>query len=400
MSNIRQIPLRFIRQDARTQARAGMNHDVVEAYATKMVDGAKFPPVVLFQDKDHYWLGDGFHRVAAAEKAGKKNINAEIREGAFRDAWLHSIGANDNHGARLTNADKRHAVTMLLKDDLCSTYPDRRLAVLANVSQPFVSKMRTELLITVITPEPENVSSDDTQAGQKLEPEQDGEDDFELTVPPAPAPPTPAPPSAPNRVLDAIEKLLDEPEPVKASPLAPDESRVLVPLEDRARLAQLERLVVEKESELAELHDQMDATQELIGGIEADQEQIASLIRVVDAGGNLNAMMAENKRLMEDARICRARLAGAMNTINENKGWVKFWKDRHDGLIKKVQKAVEALGKEPGTIEDLAGFAHTVRKALAAATKPNPKAKACEEAMTAITTEEEDYIATFGEEPQ
>ena len=373
--NVRSILLRHIRVDGGTQSRVELDQSAVEDYTEKMASGASFPAVVVFEDhvSNLLWLGDGFHRVAAAEACGKKNIKAEVREGGLREAKLYATGANGKHGVRPTIADKRKSVSTLLDDPEWCKWSDNQIAKHVEVSQPFVSKMRAARANNVITP--------------------------------APAP------AAPNRVLDAMEDLMDEgdrpsgperlndpskpqalperPDPIKAAPLGQDQSLVPVTSEERARLAQLERLVLEKDEQLA-------ATQELMSGIESDQETIASLIRVVDAGGNLKAMMAENKRLMEDARICRARLAGAMSTINENKGWVKFWKDRHDGLIKKVQKTREKFDASG----DRDAFISEVIKALEAATKPNPKAKACDEAMTAITTEEAEYVAAFGEEPQ
>ena len=57
--------------------------------------GLRFPPVILFTDgADFYWLGDGFHRVFAARKAGLTEITAEVRPGTRRDALLFGIGAN------------------------------------------------------------------------------------------------------------------------------------------------------------------------------------------------------------------------------------------------------------------------------------------------------------------
>ena len=64
-----------------------------------MLDGAVFPPVIVFHDGADYWLADGFHRVEAARKIDRKEIEAEIRDGTARDAILHGIGANATHGS-------------------------------------------------------------------------------------------------------------------------------------------------------------------------------------------------------------------------------------------------------------------------------------------------------------
>ncbi len=57
-----------------------INHDVVDDYAESMGAGATFPAITLFRDETAYWLSDGFHRVAAAKKAGVETITAEVRQ--------------------------------------------------------------------------------------------------------------------------------------------------------------------------------------------------------------------------------------------------------------------------------------------------------------------------------
>jgi hypothetical protein len=37
-------------------------------------------------DGDNYWLADGFHRIAAAERLGHRDIRAMIRLGSLSDA--------------------------------------------------------------------------------------------------------------------------------------------------------------------------------------------------------------------------------------------------------------------------------------------------------------------------
>ncbi|HNH50086.1 MAG TPA: ParB/Srx family N-terminal domain-containing protein, partial [Myxococcota bacterium] len=67
----RVIPIDGIRTDGGTQARGSMNEDTVETYAEAMAEGVTFPPVVVYlDDQGDAWLADGFHRLAAAWKAG------------------------------------------------------------------------------------------------------------------------------------------------------------------------------------------------------------------------------------------------------------------------------------------------------------------------------------------
>src|SRR5262249_47223100 len=110
-----------------------------------MLDGATFPPVVVFYDGADFWLGEGYHRVAAARKIGHDTITAEIKEGSSRDAILYGVGANATHGLRRTQADKRRAVEKLLKDPEWARWSDRKIADIAKVDHKPVGTIRREL---------------------------------------------------------------------------------------------------------------------------------------------------------------------------------------------------------------------------------------------------------------
>ena len=141
-----QIPLEKIRQDGGTQLREKIDPETVAEYAEAMREGAALPPIVLFQDEaGACWLADGFHRVAAAERNGRADIGAEVRQGSRRDAILFAAGTNGRHGLRRTNADKRRAALALLQDPEWRQFSDGEIGRRCAVSQPFVSSLRAEL---------------------------------------------------------------------------------------------------------------------------------------------------------------------------------------------------------------------------------------------------------------
>jgi phage N-6-adenine-methyltransferase len=144
------IQVSQIRRDGGTQSRGEMNTDVVAAYADEMRTGVEFPPIGVVFDGETYWLWDGFHRVQAAVNAGVDELSAYVEQGTQRDAVLLSVGANATHGLRRTNADKRRAVEMLLRDEEWGKWSDNQIARYCSVSQPFVSQIRSSL-ITVIS---------------------------------------------------------------------------------------------------------------------------------------------------------------------------------------------------------------------------------------------------------
>jgi uncharacterized ParB-like nuclease family protein len=138
------IPLARIK-DGGAQMRVEMRVETVDDYASDMLDGAAFPPIIVFDDGSDYWLADGFHRVEAARKIGRETIRAEIREGTARDAVLHGIGSNAAHGLRRTQADKRRAVERLLKDPEWARWSDRKIAAVAKVDHKTVGTVRRDL---------------------------------------------------------------------------------------------------------------------------------------------------------------------------------------------------------------------------------------------------------------
>ena len=138
------IPLRNIK-DPGAQMRVEMRAETVNDYAEAMLNDADFPPVILYHDGTDYWLGDGYHRVAAARKIERETIKAEVREGTARDAILCGVGANATHGLQRTQADKRHAIERLISDPEWARWSDRKIAEAAKVDHKTVAKVRREL---------------------------------------------------------------------------------------------------------------------------------------------------------------------------------------------------------------------------------------------------------------
>lgn len=142
------LPLDTIRAEIDLQPRVELSRETVDEYADLLTDDPHFdlPPVVVFLDEDGvYWLGDGFHRKAGYRKAGRSDMPVDIRKGTRRDALQYSLSANDQHGLRRSNDDKRKAVRTALDDPEWSKLSDNSVAKLCAVSQPFVSGVRRSL---------------------------------------------------------------------------------------------------------------------------------------------------------------------------------------------------------------------------------------------------------------
>lgn len=209
-----------IRRDGGTQSRAELNQEVIADYAEHVDD---LPPSLVFFDGESYWLVDGFHRVAAHEKAGRSDVRCEVRQGTRRDAVLESVGVNAKHGLRRTNADKRRAVETLLRDEEWRTKRKAWIAAKAGVSDRTVARIMNEFRQCQNSPAfPEKVEGKDGKLYPASKPrkttaptnhsadEQSASSDL--------APTASSEPGAQLSVLDRAQAAVNPPEPSTSKP--------------------------------------------------------------------------------------------------------------------------------------------------------------------------------------
>lgn len=134
------------------QARAATDDKTIAEYAEAYQEGAKFPPAVVFHDGKSYFLADGFHRYFGAKEAGLVDLLCDVRDGTRKDALWFSIGANQTHGLKRSNADKRNAVELALRER--PEMADNAIAIHAGVSWDLVKSVRQSVTPQVPVPEP------------------------------------------------------------------------------------------------------------------------------------------------------------------------------------------------------------------------------------------------------
>jgi len=139
------MKLSQITLDTTLQMREKIDEEVVSEYSQALLDGAKFPPVVLFHDGKNYYIGDGWTRILAHQLAGFEIINADVRMGSYDDAFDYALkDANKDHGQRYTNADKRKKVLKAVHTPRYEKESSRKIGEICNVSHAFVAKVREE----------------------------------------------------------------------------------------------------------------------------------------------------------------------------------------------------------------------------------------------------------------
>jgi len=139
------MKLSQITLDISLQMREKINEEVVEEFYQAILKGAKFPPIVLFHDGNKYHIGDGWTRIFAHKKAGLEIIEADVRMGSYDQAMDYALKmANDGHGQRYTNSDKRKKVLKAVYLERYKDLSSRKLGDACNVSHEFVAKIRGE----------------------------------------------------------------------------------------------------------------------------------------------------------------------------------------------------------------------------------------------------------------
>ncbi|WPL15576.1 ParB-like nuclease domain protein [Thiorhodovibrio winogradskyi] len=122
--------------DPAIQQRIEIDANLVGDYAETIANWQSTSPLTVYRDQDGVcWLADGFHRHAAATKAGLDCVTVEVRQGDKRDAIRHSLSANARHGARRGAADLLKAYQTAVAMQFCAPDDARVVAELLCCSE-------------------------------------------------------------------------------------------------------------------------------------------------------------------------------------------------------------------------------------------------------------------------
>jgi N6-adenosine-specific RNA methylase IME4 len=141
-----QLPIAVIRTDGGTQIRAELDQSRVEELAELRREGYEYKdPIEVYYDGTHYWLSDGFHRLAAEELAGFFIIKVRVKSGTRENAIEAACGANATHGLPRNNKDKRRAVERLLDLPKWQAESNVEIAKQCKVTEHLVRIIRNDL---------------------------------------------------------------------------------------------------------------------------------------------------------------------------------------------------------------------------------------------------------------
>lgn len=112
--DVTQIRLKELNKDDKLTPRDGVDKATVGIYAACF---DQLPPIDVFwiEDRDGWWLVDGWHRTQAAESLEREFIEAITHQGTFEDAKEFSFDANLKHGVPLTLQQRKEAARLKLR---------------------------------------------------------------------------------------------------------------------------------------------------------------------------------------------------------------------------------------------------------------------------------------------
>lgn len=152
-SATKNIPIKDLIVDEGIQPRENLKPHVVKRYAEAIENGAKMPPVDVFDTGVSRYVAGGFHRHEAYKQLGKKSVVCRVHQGTYEQAALFAIGDN-NHGEPYTNEEKNINVLKVIRGAETSGWTDRRIAAFVGVSHTFVRQIRLTVLETVSNTQP------------------------------------------------------------------------------------------------------------------------------------------------------------------------------------------------------------------------------------------------------
>lgn len=136
------------------QSRVTTDPALVAEYEESLGNGDNLPPSkgIYIPELNISKLFDGIHSATGRHNLGQLLIPVFLQVGTNTDAEIAAAGANHSNGARRSNADKRHAVAILLRNpELCGR-SNNWLAKVSRVSPALVEEVRVELESDPVNP--------------------------------------------------------------------------------------------------------------------------------------------------------------------------------------------------------------------------------------------------------
>jgi len=169
---IKTIFLEDVDIDHSPMVRADLRPEVIEEYASiYKKDKKKMPHIDVFYEAGNkrMLIGDGMHRLQAMRSLNFKACQANVHAGVYEDALKFALTANERHGIRRSQADKRKAVEEAIRQ--WPKVSNVQIANLASVDDHTVKAVRDWLEEQgKIAPEPVREGRDGSKRAASAKP--------------------------------------------------------------------------------------------------------------------------------------------------------------------------------------------------------------------------------------
>lgn len=139
-SKPKSIDIASINSRPAKDVRVGLDTEAVQAYAENI---DSLPALlIIIDEKGNHWLADGYHRYVAHMEKGLATAKCKVKEGTYLEAYRLACHANEEHGVRTTNEDKRRRVEVALSHPEMRRWSTRKLADACGVSNELVCRLK------------------------------------------------------------------------------------------------------------------------------------------------------------------------------------------------------------------------------------------------------------------
>jgi hypothetical protein len=122
-----------------------LDQDLAVDYSVKMKEGAKFPPIVVFEIDGKNCVSSGQHRFHANKLNGALEIDAIIKEGTVDEAWMFGLQDNATHGQRFSKSDNEAAVRRIMQHPVYGGMTNTTIAKLLGITSMTVGRIKKKI---------------------------------------------------------------------------------------------------------------------------------------------------------------------------------------------------------------------------------------------------------------
>lgn len=141
---IKLISIDSVIWDANLYPRVQLDWLTSYRYSESLKSGAEFPPIVVGEFEDKYYLIDGWHRINAYKTNKQTAIEADIiKVDSLNDIYIQAIKRNVVHGRTLSQYERAKAIVRLKEMHLDLEQIEKIICIPAQKLELFVSKRMT-----------------------------------------------------------------------------------------------------------------------------------------------------------------------------------------------------------------------------------------------------------------